>query len=79
MRRRILHIVFLFIIAAFPVRTAGQTRTVETSAGTVTVQNLADGLNHPWGMTFLPDGRLLVTERAGQLRILGKTVHCRRL
>jgi glucose/arabinose dehydrogenase len=44
--------------------------TVETEAGTITVTNLASGLNHPWGMVFLPDGRLLVTERAGQLRIL---------
>lgn len=34
------------------------------------VQDLASGLNHPWGMAFLPDGRLLVTERSGQLRIL---------
>lgn len=36
----------------------------------VDIQELARGLNHPWGMTFLPDGRLLVTEREGQLRIL---------
>jgi glucose/arabinose dehydrogenase len=38
----------------------------------VSVEELVSGLNHPWGMAFLPDGRLLVTERKGQLRILGK-------
>lgn len=36
----------------------------------VKVETLASGLNHPWGMAFLPDGNLLVTERDGQLRIL---------
>ena len=30
---------------------------------------LAEGLNHPWGMTFLPDGGMLITERSGQLRL----------
>jgi glucose/arabinose dehydrogenase len=32
---------------------------------------LASGLEHPWGLAFLPDGRMLVTERPGRLRLLG--------
>jgi glucose/arabinose dehydrogenase len=31
---------------------------------------VADGLNHPWGMAWLPDGRLLVTTKGGALHIL---------
>lgn len=35
------------------------------------VNQLAGGLDHPWGLAFLPDGRILVTEREGALRIVG--------
>ncbi|HEY9340884.1 MAG TPA: PQQ-dependent sugar dehydrogenase, partial [Hanamia sp.] len=49
---------------------AGQTRIagVKTAAaykGTV----LGEGLNQPWGITSLPDGRFLITEKGGTMRI----------
>lgn len=31
---------------------------------------VVENLQHPWGITFLPDGRMLVTERPGRLRII---------
>lgn len=31
---------------------------------------LTNGLEHPWGLAFLPDGRMLVTERPGRLRLI---------
>lgn len=38
--------------------------------GGVVMETLADGLEHPWGIAFLPDGRALVTERPGRLRVV---------
>jgi aldose sugar dehydrogenase len=34
----------------------------------VDVTTVAKGLEHPWSLAFLPDGRMLVTERQGRLR-----------
>ena len=45
-------------------------QTVESSVGPLTATVVAEGLDHPWALGFLPDGRMLVTERSGQLRIV---------
>ena len=34
------------------------------------VVTVVKGLEHPWSLAFLPDGRLLITERPGRLRIV---------
>ena len=34
------------------------------------VDTVAEGLDHPWSIAFLADGRMLVTERAGRLRVI---------
>ena len=40
----------------------------QTEWHAVRVTILTDGLEHPWSLAFLPDGRMLVTERPGRLR-----------
>lgn len=47
-----------------------EAQTVDSSAGSLTATVVADGLEHPWGLAFLPDGRFLVTERSGRLLVL---------
>ena len=43
----------------------------QSQAGSISVVTVADGLEQPWGLAFLPDGRMLVTEKEGRLRLVG--------
>jgi len=51
---------------------ASPAQTIRTQEHSLRVVKLVEGLDHPWGLAFLPDGRMLVTERPGRLRVVGK-------
>jgi glucose/arabinose dehydrogenase len=51
---------------------AGQTDAPEQKSGVAfDVVTVVEGLQNPWGMAFLPGGKMLITERPGRLRVLG--------
>jgi glucose/arabinose dehydrogenase len=45
-------------------------KTLKSEAGDLRVATLADGLDSPWGMEFLPDGSIIVTEKGGAIRLV---------
>lgn len=49
----------------------GQTRAPALPKSAVTIETVATGLAKPWGIEVMADGRMLVTEKAGALRLVG--------
>lgn len=45
-------------------------QVIKTQQHALRIVEITRGLEHPWSLAFLPDGRLLVTERPGRLRIV---------
>jgi aldose sugar dehydrogenase len=68
-----LRFVFAFIILLVAQQTAkAADPVVSSSAGKIAIETVASGLVHPWSLAFLPDGRMLVTERPGRMRIVAR-------
>jgi aldose sugar dehydrogenase len=60
------------LLAMWPVMAQDQVRTATTGTGKVRIETVARGLERPWGLAVLPDGRMLVTERPGRLRLVSR-------
>ena len=54
-----------------PVASTAAPVRVQAQAGAFELREVVHGLEHPWGLAFLPDGAMLVTERPGRLRRIG--------
>src|SRR5688572_6177080 len=79
MPRRTMMLAFLLVAAPLvsqckaqqprmgPAETSPQPRSIN---GNITAETVAGGLAPPWALAFLPDGRILLTEPPGRLRIV---------
>ena len=58
----------LVVVATAP----AAAQTFRSEAGELRVETVARDLANPWGLAFLPDGRMLVTEKPGRMRVVAR-------
>ena len=68
MRRTLALFAILLAVTLFACAQAQKSPTPASTPGVLRATEVAKGLEHPWALVFLPDGRMLVTERPGRLR-----------
>jgi glucose/arabinose dehydrogenase len=66
MSARLLAAVSIPLLAAAP----AVAETYQSEKHVFRTVTVVSGLDHPWSLAFLPDGRMLVTERVGRLRVI---------
>ena len=70
---RISIILFIIALSLSPAMLAAQERAasdrIASDQASFRLVQVTNGLRNPWGMAFLPDGGILITERPGRLRI----------
>jgi glucose/arabinose dehydrogenase len=70
--RRTTLILALSALVLMPGSAFAEDRVLNSETGEIKVETVAADFDRPWGLAFLPDGRMLVTEKRGRLRIVNK-------
>ena len=70
--RMVAFLIFACCVTVPPTTAQITKAPAQSTKRVIKLETIAKRLNHPWGLAFLPDGRLLVTERPGRMRIVSK-------
>jgi glucose/arabinose dehydrogenase len=65
-------VVALLLAGGVSLCAAAERTAVQSEKHAFNLVTLVEGLDHPWSIAWLPDGRMLVNERAGRMRIVSK-------